>query len=252
MVSFPIDRLLQNSYDQFTKSFDEANSFAQISWQVSEATRDLERLPELTVPFQFETAHSKQIHDFVARNYRKYCWHFNLLFICATAEHYFHAANIVLEVTKTARDRKFTLGEFQAIQNKILNQKGKHSWYKFRDESRFSLEWSKFMDSIIELRNLIVHWHGQTSHCKSDSIFSWIHFQVMIGDQNIERLPCPSGEGGQLKISKIEKTVILKPGDSIELSLVDSLDINFTIFHAINEAHSKIIEQLKKKFPPTK
>jgi len=63
----------------------------------------------------------------------------------------------------------------------------KNLWYKFRDESGIEVSHAKYLDSILGIRNCIVHHHGKIdAHDLKDGqclTVNWIESKLAVGNQ---------------------------------------------------------------------
>lgn len=243
-----LDRFLKANHDQFVQAYGEATAYAQLSWQISEATREADTLPALPVIIGWQIHEGQQVVDFARSRYRQISWHHTLMKVCTAAEEYFLAPCMVFEWVRQSKNGRISLQELQDTQEELLAT-NEHYWRKFKRECGVEIELGLYMDSILRIRNCIAHRGGVVGQRDIDENtgrfdVKWLDFYAAFEGREVTELPFHTRDGGKLTVNWREKAISLFQGQRIEFSLQDILSIHFTVHNIVAQAHNGSIKKL--------
>lgn len=254
----PIDltSILEANQSQFLRAYGEATAYAQLSWQLSEATKNIDKLPALPVVLSWQIHEGQQIADFARSRYRHISWYYTLMKICTAAEEYFLAPCMVFEWARHSENGRILLKQLQNAQEELLTT-NEHYWRKFKRDCGVKVELGPYMDSILKLRNCIAHRGGVVGQRDIDRQsqkldVKWLDSYVSFEGREITELPFHAKEDGTMTVKRREKIMSLPLGEEIEFSLQDILSIHFTVLDVVTEAHNASVKRLTEIFKDTR
>lgn len=240
--------VLESNQSQFLKAYGEATAYAQLSWQISEAAKDIDNLPTLPVILSWQIHDGQQVVDFARSRYRHISWYYTLMKICTAAEEYFLAPCMVFEWVRQSKNGQISYQQLQNSQDG-LHATNEHYWRKFKRDCGIKVELGPYMDSILKIRNCIAHRGGVVGQRDIDQQskkldVKWLDYYVSFEGQEVTELPFHTKDGGTMTVNRREKALSLSLGQEIEFSLQDILSIHFNVLDVVTQAHNASLKRL--------
>lgn len=245
---FNIRLFLERGFNHFNRSFYESTTFSRIGEQLAALGTGVE-LPPSPVVLKFGPSDEEHIQEFVQGNFNLFVQYFSLLALCAATEQFYLIACMTIEFALRAQNNGGQISgtEINEIQNQLLVQSRRHTWYKFK-EYGLALTYTPHFESLLSVRNCLAHRHGVVDRRdlrdSSELEATWFTYDLVLNDTIIESIPFDTKEGGTLgiKINAVKRT--WRPSDRIKLTSKELFDMNFTIWHSVAESHKKTAEHI--------